>query len=645
MCDARPQCDACEAVALVLAGSCVTQAGSLASVDALDAQVAPTPVPHSVCHTMHTQHRFCQQCGRFQRVEEFNGERRSCHAGLRAHNARRRSCSSDMHARTAPKAKKAKSQQPAASRAAAPAAAPAPAAVQEAGASKVAATSPQGAGPGGCGSTASGCTSGGGDSLHSADRAASAAAAAGGSAGAGAQGGSQQCLPMHIPASMPGLLYGTAQSSMHVPQHMALVPQQLGAMSGVQHLSLRQLVQPMLAHPSAQQQGAGHNNAASLLVAGGCIPGGGAVQPGGGVAGHLQHTACHSLLCSSSSSSGLSVKLDTSPPAGLSCQPPIIWPGCSAVGVGGVGAASGASILSGQGCWPGAHLPALYRAHSLTAAGSSGAAAAAAVRFQQQQPHGAGVLDACAVSAPAAFLPPVHTTPQLLQQSQLQPQLQLPSIKWLSPHVNSTAVGTEAGSPASDCNSVFSSASAAWASATLQQQQLAAHGGSPAVSAWPAASAGCASETPTFAGAASAAAAASDAAAAGSAQPAGSPVTTTTATNTTTATAGPQLDGSAAACGGAAFCPPAAVDDDATAAAVAAVEDDFLRQLEDAERAFVADQEGGGAAYDGNVDDAAASDLASDDVDAFLEGALRHLFDCRPDMVLAVCGPPLTRLR
>jgi hypothetical protein len=35
-------------------------------------------------------HRFCQQCGRFQPVGEFKGDRKSCEAALAAHNARRR---------------------------------------------------------------------------------------------------------------------------------------------------------------------------------------------------------------------------------------------------------------------------------------------------------------------------------------------------------------------------------------------------------------------------------------------------------------------------------------------------------------------------------------------------------------------------
>lgn len=35
-------------------------------------------------------HRFCQQCGRFQTIEEFDGEKRSCRERLDKHNARRR---------------------------------------------------------------------------------------------------------------------------------------------------------------------------------------------------------------------------------------------------------------------------------------------------------------------------------------------------------------------------------------------------------------------------------------------------------------------------------------------------------------------------------------------------------------------------
>ncbi len=36
------------------------------------------------------QQRFCQQCGKFQLREEFDGEKRSCRARLEKHNARRR---------------------------------------------------------------------------------------------------------------------------------------------------------------------------------------------------------------------------------------------------------------------------------------------------------------------------------------------------------------------------------------------------------------------------------------------------------------------------------------------------------------------------------------------------------------------------
>ncbi len=35
-------------------------------------------------------HRFCQQCGKFQSLEDFDGEKRSCRARLDKHNARRR---------------------------------------------------------------------------------------------------------------------------------------------------------------------------------------------------------------------------------------------------------------------------------------------------------------------------------------------------------------------------------------------------------------------------------------------------------------------------------------------------------------------------------------------------------------------------
>ena len=34
--------------------------------------------------------RFCQQCGRFHHLVEFDGEKRSCRARLQRHNARRR---------------------------------------------------------------------------------------------------------------------------------------------------------------------------------------------------------------------------------------------------------------------------------------------------------------------------------------------------------------------------------------------------------------------------------------------------------------------------------------------------------------------------------------------------------------------------
>jgi hypothetical protein len=35
-------------------------------------------------------HRFCQQCGKFQPLEDFDGDKRSCRARLDKHNARRR---------------------------------------------------------------------------------------------------------------------------------------------------------------------------------------------------------------------------------------------------------------------------------------------------------------------------------------------------------------------------------------------------------------------------------------------------------------------------------------------------------------------------------------------------------------------------
>lgn len=36
------------------------------------------------------EQRFCQQCGKFQPREDFDGEKRSCRARLEKHNARRR---------------------------------------------------------------------------------------------------------------------------------------------------------------------------------------------------------------------------------------------------------------------------------------------------------------------------------------------------------------------------------------------------------------------------------------------------------------------------------------------------------------------------------------------------------------------------
>lgn len=37
-----------------------------------------------------TKQRFCQQCGRFHNLAEFDGDKRSCRARLLKHNARRR---------------------------------------------------------------------------------------------------------------------------------------------------------------------------------------------------------------------------------------------------------------------------------------------------------------------------------------------------------------------------------------------------------------------------------------------------------------------------------------------------------------------------------------------------------------------------
>lgn len=36
------------------------------------------------------KHRFCQQCGRFHNLADFDGDKRSCRARLVKHNARRR---------------------------------------------------------------------------------------------------------------------------------------------------------------------------------------------------------------------------------------------------------------------------------------------------------------------------------------------------------------------------------------------------------------------------------------------------------------------------------------------------------------------------------------------------------------------------
>ena len=42
-----------------------------------------------------TQQRFCQQCGRFHNIGEFDGDKRSCRARLQRHNARRRKAGSE----------------------------------------------------------------------------------------------------------------------------------------------------------------------------------------------------------------------------------------------------------------------------------------------------------------------------------------------------------------------------------------------------------------------------------------------------------------------------------------------------------------------------------------------------------------------
>ena len=44
---------------------------------------------HSVVREGKRQ-RFCQQCGRFHELSEFDGDKRSCRARLQRHNARRR---------------------------------------------------------------------------------------------------------------------------------------------------------------------------------------------------------------------------------------------------------------------------------------------------------------------------------------------------------------------------------------------------------------------------------------------------------------------------------------------------------------------------------------------------------------------------
>ena len=43
--------------------------------------------------------RFCQQCGRFHHLVEFDGEKRSCRARLQRHNARRRKKEGDAPAK------------------------------------------------------------------------------------------------------------------------------------------------------------------------------------------------------------------------------------------------------------------------------------------------------------------------------------------------------------------------------------------------------------------------------------------------------------------------------------------------------------------------------------------------------------------
>eukprot|EP00891_Asterochloris_glomerata_P001980 jgi/Astpho2/1980/Aster-00489 len=54
-------------------------------------------VPELVRHDV--RQRFCQQCGRFHHLVEFDGEKRSCRARLQRHNARRRKKEGDAPAK------------------------------------------------------------------------------------------------------------------------------------------------------------------------------------------------------------------------------------------------------------------------------------------------------------------------------------------------------------------------------------------------------------------------------------------------------------------------------------------------------------------------------------------------------------------
>ena len=59
-------------------------------------------VPELVRHDV--RQRFCQQCGRFHHLVEFDGEKRSCRARLQRHNARRRKKEGDAPAKPAKRA-------------------------------------------------------------------------------------------------------------------------------------------------------------------------------------------------------------------------------------------------------------------------------------------------------------------------------------------------------------------------------------------------------------------------------------------------------------------------------------------------------------------------------------------------------------